>query len=50
MDRKIDIEGVIAEATICGGMDDSSLLLYDIAESLQRVVDQLDILIANKKD
>ena len=44
MDRKFDIQKEI-DPNDPYGVTDSTVLLYDIAESLQRVVDQLDIII-----
>jgi hypothetical protein len=52
MKRRVDIKRTIGDYLYKAGggqqdTDDSIILLYDIAESLQRVVEQLDVLIEN---
>jgi hypothetical protein len=50
MKRRVDINEEVGEyLRLDGATPDVTILLYDIAESLQRIVVQLDIVISNQK-
>lgn len=44
LERKVNIEEMVGQY-IDGSAPDQTILLYDIAESLQKIIRQLDILI-----